>query len=332
MSAYFRPLVQHGPARPEGAQPLAGGALWFTHLQSLSRDGVPGVVAAADLPEPVLACLTRPRPPLLGLGMDRPQIMGILNTTPDSFSDGGLHHAPEAALVAARGMIAAGAAIIDIGGESTRPGAAPVPEADEIARTRPVIAALAGETATPLSVDTRNAPVAAAALDAGAHLVNDVSGLTHDAEMVRLCAARGVPVCVMHAQGDPQTMQENPRYGNVLLDVYDFLETRIAALERAGIPRDRIVADPGIGFGKTQGHNLAILQNIALFHGLGCAILLGVSRKRFIGTIGEEPRADARAPGSIAVGLAALAQGVQILRVHDVAATAQAVRLWQAVR
>ena len=331
MSEYFRPLVQHVAARPEGAQPLAGGALWFTHLQALSREGAPRIVRAADLPRQVLARLSRPRPPLLDLDMDRPRIMGILNTTPDSFSDGGVHHRPEAALAAARAMIAAGAAIVDIGGESTRPGASPVAEAEEIARTRPVIAALANETATPLSIDTRNAAVAAAALDAGAHLVNDVSGLTHDPGLAPLCAARGVPVCVMHAQGDPQTMQANPRYDDVLLDVYDFLETRIAALERSGIPRARIVADPGIGFGKTQRHNLALLQNISLFHGLGCAILLGASRKGFIGAIGKEPRADARIPGSLAVGLAALAQGVQILRVHDVAATAQAVRLWQAV-
>lgn len=332
MSVYYRPLVQHGTARPDGAQPLAGGALWFTHAECLSRTDPPRIVVASDLPAGILTRLTAPRAPVAGLDMDRPQIMGILNTTPDSFSDGGLHHTSDAALAAAHAMIAAGAAILDIGGESTRPGAIPVPEAEEIARTAGVIAALAGATQVPLSIDTRNAAVAAAALDSGAALVNDVSGLTHDAAMAPLCAARGVPVCVMHAQGDPQTMQDAPTYDNVLLDVYDYLATRIATLEMNGIPRARVLADPGIGFGKTQGHNLAILQGLSLFHGLGCAILLGVSRKRFIGTIGKEPRAGARAPGSIAVGLAGLAQGVQLLRVHDVAETAQALRLWQAVR
>jgi dihydropteroate synthase len=227
-------------------------------------------------------------------------------------------------------MIAAGAAIIDIGGESTRPGAAPVPEADEIARISPVIAALTGMV--PISVDTRKAAVAAAALDAGADLVNDVSGFLHDPDLAALCAGRGVPVCVMHSKGDPQVMQDDPRYGDVLLEVYDFLAERVAALIAAGIPQGRIVVDPGIGFGKTKAHNLALLQGLSLFHGLGCAILLGASRKRFIGTIGGAERAEDRAPGSIAVGLAGLAQGVQILRVHDVAETAQALHLWQAVR
>lgn len=332
MAEYFRPLVQYGASRPAGACLLAGGPLWFTHAERLSRDASPRLVAAADIPETALHRLTAPRAPVAGLDMGAPRIMGILNVTPDSFSDGGRHNAPEAAMTAARAMVAAGADMIDVGGESTRPGAALVPEDEEIARTAPVIAALAADKAAPISIDTRKASVARAALDAGADLVNDVAGFTFDPALAPLCAARGTPVCVMHSQGDPDTMQDDPRYGDVLLDVYDFLAAQVAMLETAGIPRDGIIVDPGIGFGKTQEHNLALLRNLSVFHGLGCAILLGVSRKRFIGTIGKEPRADARAPGSIAVGLAGLAQGVQILRVHDVAETAQALRLWRAVR
>ena len=163
-------------------------------------------------------------------------------------------------------------------------------------------------------------------------MINDVSGFTFDSALAPLAAQAGVPVCIMHAQGDPATMQDEPVYENVLLDVYDFLSEQIDRLEAIGVLRDQIVIDPGIGFGKTLEHNLTLLRGIAMFHSLGCPILLGVSRKGFIGAIGKEPQAKARAPGSVAVGLAALAQGVQFLRVHDVAATAQAMRLWQAVR
>ncbi|MEX0350006.1 MAG: dihydropteroate synthase [Paracoccaceae bacterium] len=332
MSNYHRPIVQHGHARPDQALPLAGGPLWFTHVEILSRHASPRVVAVADLPDAALARLTGARAPIAGLAMDRPHIMGILNATPDSFSDGGRHASVEAARAAARQMVAHGASILDVGGESTRPGADFVPAEAEIERTAPIIAAIAADCDTLISIDTRKSDVAAAALDAGAGIVNDVSGFTYDADLAELSAARGVPVCVMHAQGDPETMQDDPQYENVLLDVFDFLKERIDHLEAAGISRDQIVADPGIGFGKTLDHNLTLLRNIDLFHDLGVPILLGASRKRFIGTLAEEPRADARAPGSIAVALAALAQGVQIIRVHDVAETAQALRLWSAVR
>ena len=330
--SYYRPLVQHGRNRPEDAHPLAGGALWFTHVEVLHRSGPPQIIPAGLVPEKVRRRLTRHRSSIAGLDMSHPQIMGILNVTPDSFSDGGRHDGLEVARAAARQMIADGADIIDIGGESTRPGAEVVPEEAEISRTAPVVAALREVSNVPISIDTRKAAVAAEALMAGAGLVNDVSGFTHDLALAPLSAQAGVPVCVMHAQGDPATMQENPVYGSVLLDVYDFLEQQVSRLVDTGIQRRQIVVDPGIGFGKTQEHNLILLKNISLFHAMGCPILLGVSRKRFIGTIGREPQAVARAPGSIAVGLAGLAQGVQFLRVHDVADTAQALRLWQAVR
>ena len=333
MTPRFRPLPQSGRARPQGALPLAGGPLWFTHAERLSRAEPPQFVPADQIPAPVLARLTAPRASILGLELDRPRLMGILNVTPDSFSDGGRFAALDVAQAAGLAMQAAGADLIDIGGESTRPGAAEVPEAEEIRRTAPVIAALrAAGGALPISIDTRKAAVAREALSAGAGMVNDVSGFTFDPALAPLCAASGVPVCVMHAQGDPATMQDDPAYDDVVLDVYDFLETRIAALEADGIARDRIIVDPGIGFGKTQAHNLSLLRNIAVLHGLGCPVLLGASRKGFVGRIGREPQALRRAPGSIAVGLAALAQGVQLLRVHDVDETAQALRLWRAVR
>lgn len=333
---YYRPLVQYGPTRPDQAHPLAGDGFWFTHAEALQRHVPPRIVAARDIPDATLARLSAPRAPLAGLDLAGPQVMGILNVTPDSFSDGGQHNDPKMALATAHEMIGAGATIIDIGGESTRPGAVLVPEEQEIERTAPVIAALRRDSDILVSIDTRKAGVARAALKAGAGLVNDVSGFTYDAGLAPLCAASGVPVCVMHSCGDPATMQDDPTYGDVLLEVYDFLEAQVATLEAAGIARTRIIADPGIGFGKSHAHNLALLRNISLFHGLGCAILLGVSRKGFIGALGNPTGnpvpAMARAPGSIAVGLAALAQGVQVLRVHDVSETIQAVRLWQAAR
>lgn len=333
MSVYARPLVQHGAMRPDGALPLSGRAdLWFSHAELIGRDAPARLVQAADLPGDLRDRLAAPRAPVARLDMASPHIMGILNITPDSFSDGGKHFDPATARAAALDMVRAGAAIIDVGGESTRPGADTIDDDVETMRTAPVIAALRQDSDAPISIDTRKSVVASAALDAGATMVNDVAGFTHDPDLAPLCARRGVPVCIMHALGDPATMQTDPRYDDVVLDVYDFLAARIDTLTAIGLPRAQIVIDPGIGFGKTRDHNLTLLRNIAVFHGLGCPILLGVSRKRFIGDIGQASNPAARAPGSIAVGLAALAQGVQILRVHDVADTAQALRLWTAAR
>ena len=329
--SYYRPLVRHGEARPEGALHLVGGALWFTEVEILDRGAPPRVVPAGLLPEDLKLRLTGRRAAIAGLDMTQQHIMGILNVTPDSFSDGGTHDTETAAIDAAQRMIAEGASIIDIGGESTRPGAETVEELEEIARTAPVIAALRDKSSVAISLDTRKATVAMEGLEVGASLINDVSGFTYDAALAPLAAQAGVPVCIMHAQGDPATMQDEPTYDNVLLDVYDFLSAQVDQLEAIGILREQIMIDPGIGFGKTQAHNLTLLKNLSLFHGIGCPILLGVSRKRFIGDIGKAPHADTRAPGSIAVGLAGLAQGVQMLRVHDVAETAQALRLWKAL-
>ncbi|UOA26531.1 dihydropteroate synthase [Pseudosulfitobacter sp. DSM 107133] len=329
MTQYVRPLVQVGPVRPDRAVSLAGGWSWFTDVEVLERGRVP-VVIPADQCDVDLTPLTAARAPIAGLAWHTPHVMGILNVTPDSFSDGG-QHAGDAATAHAQRMVQEGAAMIDVGGESTRPGAETVDPQDEIARTAPAIAAMrAAGIDTPVSIDTRKAAVAAAALDAGADIVNDVAGLTYDTALAPLCAARGAPVCVMHAQGDPATMHHDPQYDDVLLDVYDYLSGRIAELTAQGIARDRIIVDPGIGFGKTLDHNMVLLNRLSLFHGLGAPILLGVSRKRFIGTLAAEPDAAKRGPGSVGVALAALGQGVQLIRAHDVALHTQAIALWRA--
>jgi dihydropteroate synthase len=259
--------------------------------------------------------------------------MGILNVTPDSFSDGG-YHAGEGALEHARAMFAAGADLVDIGGESTRPGAAELPEDEEIARIAPVLSSLraAGVTA-PLSLDTRKSGVAAAGLAAGADILNDVSGLRFDPGLGRVAARTGAPLIVMHSIGTPETMQALAAgaYDDVLLDVFDGLAAAVAQAEAAGVDRSRILVDPGIGFGKTLRQNLALIRRVGLFHALGCAVLLGVSRKGMIGTLSGEAQADRRGPGSAALGLWAVQQGIQLLRVHDMDMHRQALDLWQAV-
>lgn len=333
--AYLRP-IPCPPAR-SSARPLAGGLFGFAEVEVLRRGEAPEIlpVDAAGVLYPeaaeTLELIVAPRPPLAGLELSRPRLMGVVNVTPDSFSDGGMLTDTEAAVAHGMALAEAGADILDVGGESTRPGAEPVPLDAELARVMPVIEGLvAAGCPVPLSIDTRKAKVAEAALAAGAVMFNDVSALTHDAASPGV-AAKAPAVCLMHAQGDPRTMQDDPRYGDVLLDVYDFLEMRLAAAEAAGIPRARLAVDPGIGFGKKLGHNLALLRRLSLFHGLGCALVLGVSRKRFIGALAGVGEPRQRVPGSIAAGLSGLAHGVQVLRVHDVAETRQALDVWRAL-
>lgn len=332
MTDYFRPFARTDASRTVTAFTLAGGWCWFDQVEVLRRDAAPTVVPAHSLDDDVLKRLCAPRADIAGMAMDAPRIMGILNVTPDSFSDGGQFNAPEAAMTQAQVLIGGGADILDIGGESTRPGAAEVPVDQEIARTAPVIAALRGAgVTTPISIDTRKAAVGAAAMAAGADLINDVAAFTFDPELLSVAVAERAPVCVMHAQGTPETMQSDPRYDDVVMDVYDALSGYVETCVAAGLRRDQITVDPGIGFGKTLEHNIKLLKSLSIFHGLGCPILLGASRKRFIGVIGDVPEAADRMPGSVAVAMAAAAQGVQILRVHDVAATRQALRLTQAM-
>jgi dihydropteroate synthase len=249
------------------------------------------------------------------------KIMGVVNVTPDSFSGPGLT-AQRAAL--------SGADIIDIGGESTRPGAVPVPPAEEQARILPAIAALA-PTGITISVDTRNARTMAAALDAGASMINDISGLTHDPAAAPLIAARKCKVVLMHMRGTPQTMVALARYTDVVGEVVAELGLRIEAALAAGIARDRIIVDPGIGFAKTPEHSVALLRALPRFKALGFPVLVGLSRKSFIGHYGGEPDPLKRMPGSLAAALFAMSRGADILRVHDVAETRQAVRVWQAL-
>lgn len=264
-----------------------------------------------------------------GLPLDRPRIMGIVNATPDSFSDGGRNLVAQTAIANALAMVEAGADIIDVGGESTRPGAEPVSVDEEIQRVEPIIRALA-EWKVTVSVDTRHAPVMQAALAAGARIINDVTALEGPGSL-EVAAQSGAAVILMHMQGQPQSMQADPRYQCAPLDVYDYLAARIAACEAAGIPRSRIMADPGIGFGKNAVHNAQILANLPLLHGLGCPLLLAASRKTFVAHLSQGETPLHRLPGTLAAHLAGLNAGMQCLRVHDVPETVQAVKIWQAM-
>ncbi len=258
----------------------------------------------------------------------RPLVMGIVNVTPDSFSDGGKFFSADAAIAQAKALIAAGADFLDIGGESTRPYSQPVDEKEELRRVLPVVTAVARSAAVPVSIDTSKPAVARACLAAGAEIINDVTGLASEV-MVALAVETGAAVCAMHMQGTPQSMQDHPTYDDVVDDILAYLRSRRDALVAAGIARERIALDPGIGFGKTHEHNLTLLANCRRFHELGCPLLVGPSRKGFIGKVLADKEAD-RTAGTIGVALALAAQGVQILRVHDVREVRQALLLFDA--
>lgn len=325
---------------------LAGGMTWFSMVELIRVEGhrrssselvpVAGIEAGFD------ECmagqwkeLTSVRQPLqLGprtVRLDQPQVMGIINATPDSFSDGGRFQDAEAAVEAGARMAAIGAAIVDVGGESTRPGARSIWEGDEIERIVPVISRLAA-AGTAVSVDTRKADVMTPAVQAGARMVNDVSALTYDARSAEVAAALDVPVVLMHHRGAPEVMQDDPSYDDVLVEIYLWLEARIKSAVSAGIARERLLIDPGFGFGKNVGHNLELMNGLALFHSLGCPLVVGASRKRTIGALSGEAGVDQRLAGSLAFALKAAEQGAQILRVHDVFETLQALRIWRGMR
>ncbi len=343
---YLRPPgLSPAGGEATGTVPLAGGRFSFSRLERITR--ADGTISRAAMPleeliswgraqepavaarvETLLANLARPRPALAGLSLERPRLMAVLNVTPDSFSDGGDFFDPARAIEHGLALLEAGADIIDVGGESTRPGAAPVSLEEEARRVVPVVKALA-ERGARVSIDTRHATVMRAALEAGAAILNDVSGLAGDPESLRVAAESGAPVVLMHMRGEPGTMQQAPRYENAALDVYDWLEARVEACLAAGIPLARIVVDPGIGFGKSLEHNLDILRNLSLYHGLGAALLLGVSRKRFIAALSRDEPPKERLPGTLAASLEGLNQGCQILRIHDLAAFTQARAVWE---
>ena len=273
---------------------------------------------------PVLDCAGRE------LRLDRARVMGIVNVTPDSFSDGGQHAGVEAAVAHGLRLVDEGADMLDIGGESTRPGAQPVAIADELARVVPVIQALAGRVTVPISIDTSKPEVMRAAIQAGAGMINDVAALRGEGAL-DAAAALGVPVVLMHMQGEPRTMQSSPSYDDVVAEVHGFLAQRIFACEMAGIDKKRILIDPGFGFGKDLSHNLALLAGLHRFTELGVPVLAGLSRKRSIGELTGRERPGERVSGSVAAALIAVQRGASLVRVHDVAATVDALKVWSAV-
>jgi len=260
--------------------------------------------------------------------MAKPKLMGVVNVTPDSFSDGGRYLDPAAAVAHGEELLGQGADLLDVGGESTRPGAEEVSADEEVARVLPVVEGLAGEAT--VSIDTSKAEVARAALDAGATIVNDVTALRHDPEIGELCAERGATLVLMHMQGDPRTMQEEPRYDDVVDDVKAFLVERIEVATASGVAEERIWVDPGIGFGKDLEHNFELLRRLGELGTLGRPLVIGASRKSFIGKI-DGSAVDDRLGGTIAASILAAAEGADVLRVHDVAETAQAAQVAGAI-
>jgi dihydropteroate synthase len=316
------------------ASPLAGGPLAFAMVDAIERKaGEAGqrrpldLKAARALAHDQLDAIATPRAAWAGFDLTRPLIMGVLNVTPDSFSDGGDFADATTAIDHGRAMLAAGADIVDIGGESTRPGAAPVSPQDEAARVLPVVRALS-EAGAVVSIDTRHASVMGQAAAAGARIINDVTALTGDPDSPRVAAQSGATIVLMHMLGEPQTMQQDPRYADVTCDLIDYFTARLAALAKLGVARARIAIDPGIGFGKTVEHNLQLLDELAAFHVFGCPLLLGASRKSFIGRLsrGEAPKQ--RLAGTLTAHQMGWDRGAQIVRVHDVAEACQARTLW----
>jgi dihydropteroate synthase len=340
---YLEPVgLLYGPVAQEAvslgaALPLAGGSIAFSAVRLW--EGEPGsvkhaivrtsTIEAIDEPrvKELLERITAPRAAIAGVSMDGPRLMGIVNVTPDSFSDGGEHFEPGAAIKYATSLASEGADFIDIGGESTRPGSEPVAAEEELRRILPVLQGLAGLSAA-ISVDTRKPEVMRAAAKAGVAIINDVSALAFSPDSLATAAELEKPVILMHARGDPKTMQDNPSYRDVVIEVYDFLESRIEAATAAGLPRGSLIADPGIGFGKTLAHNQSLLQSISLFHGLGAPLLTGTSRKRSLQKIAGATGPKDEAAASLAAALDAVSQGVQIVRLHDLHATRQALAVW----
>lgn len=356
MKVYIRPIaLADSPQSEEGEViRLGGGLVYASRFALIVRDGGKVVsrrrfgtadvqTSIAGLPDALSTEATdqwenlkRTHAPIACgqrmLRLDQPQIMGILNVTPDSFSDGGKFlDEPDAALEHAHAMLSAGAGLIDVGGESTRPGAAAVWEGDEVKRVAPVIEQLAAAGAA-ISIDSRRSSVIEAALAAGAHIVNDVSAMRHDPRTAEIVARSGAPVVLMHAPGADGDLHADGDYGDVVLDVFDALRERRDAAMAAGIAPDRILLDPGIGFGKSLAENLALINALPLFHALGQPILFGASRKRMIGALSNEALAHQRMPGSLMLALKAMDAGCQMVRVHDVAETVQAFHVWRGLR
>lgn len=351
---YLRPTgFVESPQRYEGdSLRLAGTMLWFSHIEYIARDTASTQrqlvsvrewdAFTAALTDSVrgrcallLERITTPRAALhMGkhrINLDQPQVMAIINATPDSFSDGGKNLDTDIAAEAALAMSRAGAAIIDIGGESTRPGAPLVGEDEELNRVAPLIRRLT-EADIAISIDTRKASVMTGALQLGATMINDISALLYDDRAVEIACKSNVPVVLMHAPSQGRDPHKDGHYDDVVYDVFDWLEQRISEVEAAGVPRETILVDPGIGFGKTLADNLSIINNLAVYHGLGCALLFGASRKRLIGALSNDAGATDRLAGSVFLAMKAVEQGAHIVRVHDAAETIQAIRVWCGLR
>jgi len=332
MQFYYRPILQTDIAVKKESFALAGGKIFFGEVEVIQRNSTSYIVPASKVPSEIKNELIRPREAILGLSGIDPIIMGILNVTPDSFSDGRKNHLTNRAVKYAKRMVKDGVKIIDIGGESTRPGFKEVSIEEELSRVIPVIEEIRSlKIPVVISVDTRKAPVAERALRAGANMINDVSAMGFDKNMAKVIKSSGAPICLMHSHLGAQENIKPYDYTNVLLDVYDFLAQKIRDAEAHGIPKSQIILDPGIGFNKNLNHNLLLLNRVSLFHSLGCQLLVGASRKGFIGAISGENDPEKRLVGSIVVSLGIIEQGVQILRVHDIAEHQQALLMWKGI-
>ena len=351
---YLRPTgFVENPQRHEGeCLRLAGTMLWFSQIEYIARDGTSTQrhlvpvrewdAFAAALPQTARARCALLLQRIIALRnalqmgahiirLDAPQVMAIINTTPDSFSDGGKNLDPEIAAETAAAMLRAGASIIDIGGESTRPNAPLIGEGEELDRVVPLIRKLAKAGAA-ISIDTRKALVMEGALQAGATMINDISALLYDKRALKVARNSNAPVVLMHAPSQGADPHKDGIYDDVVYDVFDWLEQRVSEVEAAGMSRDKILVDPGIGFGKSLADNLAIINNLAIYHGLGCALLFGASRKRLIGALSNTEDAKDRLGGSIFLAMKAVEQGAHIVRVHDAAETVQAIQVWRGLR
>lgn len=329
---YFKPLIRSENPKPKNAYYFAGQRLWFDQFEVLDRGTQSLLVPADNVPKLILENLLSQRQEICGLEFDNPKIMGIINVTPDSFSDGGKLMDVSEAYCHAAEVIKVGAHILDIGGESTRPGASYISSKIECDRVLPLIKKIRKHYSNiPISIDTRKADVASAALCTGAQLFNDVSALRYDPDSIGIAARLAEGICLMHTAGDSHFLHQQNLEGDIVLDIYDFLESQRDRAICHGIPKEKIILDPGIGFGKNKFENIRILKNIGIYHSLGCPLLVGLSRKRFIGEITGVQEASERKIGSVVLGYEMFRQGVQILRVHDIEETKQALDIFNSL-
>lgn len=332
MKVYYRPIIQNDLTRPKFYLNLSNQYQWFDRFEKLERGKKPVHISADLVPSEVIRNLTSIRKSCIFDHFEKPLIMGILNLTPDSFSDGGVNFHAMDAIKSAKKMVEDGVDVIDVGGESTKPGAEQITDELELSRIESTIKAIKrNHPSCKVSVDTRKSRVMKRVIELGVDFVNDVSALSFDTSSMQVLAQDNVQICLMHGGLNPKTMQQRTVYDDVVLDVYDYLEERISSAVAGGIKKENIIVDPGIGFGKTETQNIQLIQKASIFHSLGCPVLYGVSRKAFIGGISGVKKVSDRFPGSIAVALDLIRQGIQLIRVHDTGETKQAVALWEAI-